>query len=363
MEAEIAADRAGCSRCPAGRTAGGAAACSAFRQRRRPHLHRHAWSVPSRSTYSTPIASPSSITTRSTRASARSSSRPAAQASWMYVLSVDLPAFVGQPCRHEPQLMQFASVYELHRLELGAPSASEARLDRAHALRASRCARARRAAARRARSAGRDRTRRTAHPRADEPLPRATSRSPSRARASATFVLIVVVPPTQRPPISADRAAGTAVDQREPDRPPEVVGCLRLPAREVSGGPVRAELEQQHAPALARRARPRRRRHPRRSRRRRRRSARSSDPQVRPVLRQPRGEGRVEVDLRPGARARRRRARRSRCRTPRSRAPAPAGTPAFPACSADLAVGHETRTRRAPPPAAPRPSAASSAST
>ena len=70
------------------------------------------WSAPAPSTYSTPRASPSSITTRSTRASARSSRRPAAQASWMYVLSVDLPAFVGQPCRHEPQLMQFASVYE-----------------------------------------------------------------------------------------------------------------------------------------------------------------------------------------------------------------------------------------------------------
>jgi hypothetical protein len=30
----------------------------------------------------------------------------------MYVLSVDLPAFVGQPWRQEPQLMQFASVYD-----------------------------------------------------------------------------------------------------------------------------------------------------------------------------------------------------------------------------------------------------------
>ena len=89
--------------------------------------------VPSRSTYSTPVASPSSITTRSTRASARSSSRPAAQASWMYVFSVDLPAFVGQPCRHEPQLMQFASVYDMHRLERRAERA-EGGLDRAHAL-------------------------------------------------------------------------------------------------------------------------------------------------------------------------------------------------------------------------------------
>ena len=31
----------------------------------------------------------------------------------MYVFWVDLPAFVGQPWRHEPQRMQFVSVYEV----------------------------------------------------------------------------------------------------------------------------------------------------------------------------------------------------------------------------------------------------------
>ena len=103
------------------------------------------------------------------------------------------------------------------------------------------------------------------------------------------------------PATSADRAAGAAVDQREPDRPPEVVRRLRLPAREVGGGPVRAELEQQHAAAALRELA----RHDA--------AARAGaddhdveplahrDPQVRPVLRQARGEGRVEVDLRPGA--------------------------------------------------------------
>ena len=110
MEAEVAADE---SRARAVRQAG------SQEELRRVDAPRgdddragvDALRVPSPSTYSTPFASPSSITTRSTGASARSSSRPAAHASWMYVFSVDLPAFVGQPCRHEPQLMQFASVY------------------------------------------------------------------------------------------------------------------------------------------------------------------------------------------------------------------------------------------------------------
>ena len=44
-------------------------------------------------------------------------------------------------------------------------------------------------------------------------------------------------------------AARAAVDQREADRPPEVVLRLRLPAREVGGGLVRPGLEQQHVPA------------------------------------------------------------------------------------------------------------------
>ena len=88
---------------------------------------------PASSTYSTPVASESSISTRSTVESARSSSTPCASASWMYVFIVDLPAFVAQPWRHEPQLMQFASVYAAHRLELQAER-TEAGLDRVHAL-------------------------------------------------------------------------------------------------------------------------------------------------------------------------------------------------------------------------------------
>ena len=39
------------------------------------------------------------------------------------MLSVDLPAFVGQPWRHEPQRMQFASVYD----RTGSSSAPSAR--------------------------------------------------------------------------------------------------------------------------------------------------------------------------------------------------------------------------------------------
>ena len=45
---------------------------------------------------------------RRVRAAARAARAPSA--SWMYVFIVDLPAFVGQPCRQEPQRMQFASV-------------------------------------------------------------------------------------------------------------------------------------------------------------------------------------------------------------------------------------------------------------
>ena len=131
--------------------------------------------------------------------------------------------------------------------------------------------------------------------------PRATWRSPSSCARSATFVLIVVVPPTQRPPSSGDRAAGAAVDQREADRPPEVVRRLRLPAREVGRRQVRAAPRAAARGGRGPRARRPRPRRPRRSRPRRRRSARSSDPQVRPVLRQPRGERGVEVDLRPRA--------------------------------------------------------------
>ena len=72
------------------------------------------WRSPAASTYSTPVASGppsrSSISTRSTGASARRSSLPSAQAGWIQVVIVDLPALVGQPCRHEPHFMQLWSV-------------------------------------------------------------------------------------------------------------------------------------------------------------------------------------------------------------------------------------------------------------
>ena len=48
-----------------------------------------------------------------------------------------------------------------------------------------------------------------------------------------------------------DEPSGAAVDRREPERPPEVVVGLRLPAREVRGGAVGPGLEQKHlAPAV-----------------------------------------------------------------------------------------------------------------
>ena len=50
----------------------------------------------------------------------------------------------------------------------------------------------------------------------------------------------------------SDRTAGSAVDQREPDRPPEIVRRLRLPAREVGRGLVRPDLEQEDVPAAIR---------------------------------------------------------------------------------------------------------------
>ena len=86
---------------------------------------RTRWRSPSPSTYSTPVASPSSTSTRSTQAFARSSSASRASASAMYVFIVDLPAFVEQPCRHEPHFWQFGSVYACT-ASSGAPSSRKA---------------------------------------------------------------------------------------------------------------------------------------------------------------------------------------------------------------------------------------------
>ena len=95
--------------------------------------------------------------------SARSSSSPRAQASGMYVFIVDLPALVGQPCRHEPQRMQLPSVYAV----TGSSSCAErleARARRCGRSSASRSARARRAPARPGRSTGRGRRRANGSP-------------------------------------------------------------------------------------------------------------------------------------------------------------------------------------------------------
>jgi len=74
------------------------------------------------------------------------------------------------------------------------------------------------------------------------------AKSRSWAR-SATLVLIVVVPPTQRPAMIPDRASGAAVDQRLAEWPPDLVSGLGLPAGEVGGRAVRARLQQHDAAA------------------------------------------------------------------------------------------------------------------
>ena len=100
-----------------------------------------------------------------------------------------------------------------------------------------------------------------------------------------------------------DRAAGAAVDQREPDRPPEIVRRLRLPAREVGARSGAGR------PRAAARCRPRSASSPATtpppapepttttSKR----SLIRSIPRYDQSFAEPRGEGSVEVDLRPGA--------------------------------------------------------------
>jgi hypothetical protein len=53
------------------------------------------------------------MTTRVTAQFARSVRRPSAQAGWMERFAEFLPAFVGHPCRQEPQRMQLWSVYDM----------------------------------------------------------------------------------------------------------------------------------------------------------------------------------------------------------------------------------------------------------
>ena len=200
----------------------------------------------SASTYSTPVASPPSIRMRSTFAFARSSSSPAASASWMYVFIVDLPAFVGQPWRHEPQRHAVRVRVRAHGLELGAERA-EARLERVDAL---------------------PPVRALAHaePRLDPVVVRievgggerraVLFRQPGR-RLPLGDVPVVRAQRDLRVDRrrAADAAAGEERDEpclarrREPERPPHVVRRLRLPAREVGGRQVRAGLEQEHVAA------------------------------------------------------------------------------------------------------------------
>ena len=138
----------------------------------------------------------------------------------MHVFSVDLPAFVGQPWRHEPQRMQLPSVYECTGSS-SAPSARKPALDRVDARAASRL---------------RSRTpstlldpvvvrvevgdgERLARRRSSGRSPRATSRRRVSCARSATFVLIVVVPPTQRPARNATTSPlGSGA---KPERPAE----------------------------------------------------------------------------------------------------------------------------------------------
>ena len=86
-------------------------------------------------------------------------------------------------------------------------------------------------------------------PRADDPARLVPLRVVLRVRAQRDLRVDRRRATDAAPAEQRHRAAGAAVDQREPDRPPEVVRRLRLPAREVGGREVRAELEQEDVPA------------------------------------------------------------------------------------------------------------------
>ena len=198
---------------------------------------------------STPVARPSSTTTRSTGVSARTSSSPRAHVSAMYVFPVDLPAFVGQPCRHEPQCMQFPSVYEVTGSSSW-PSALNPRSSVSTHFCQS-CALA------------------DAEPLLDLRVVRleiGDGERPRAVRGQPGLGMPLGDVPLVRPQRDlrvdrrrpADTAAGeerddVAVRQRpEAERPPERVVRLRLPAVEVDRGQVRAGLEQEHVPAARR---------------------------------------------------------------------------------------------------------------
>ena len=261
---------------------------------------RTVWRSPAASTYSTPVAAPSSISTRST---------------------AEFGAELEQAAR--PRVVDVGVHRRLARVRRAALEARAA----AHAVRV---------------RVGGDGLELDAE-RAEAGLDRADALRPVAALAHAEHLLDPVVPgcevgggeglaavvrePARRMPLRdvalvgaqrdlrvdrgrpADAAAGeqrehlAAGKRREPQRPPHVVRRLRLPAHEVRRREVRARPRAGGRRGRAARARPRPRRRPRRSPRRRRRTRPSCDPQVGPVLVQARRERRVEVDLGPRARA------------------------------------------------------------
>ena len=310
------------------------------------------------SAYSTPVARPPSISTRSTAAFARRSSSPRAQASAMYVFIVDLPAFVGQPCRHEPQCMQLPSVYEC----TGSSSWPSAWNPRSTCARTAPVARARAPehAARPGRSTARDRRARTARrPRwsgRSSACHLATSRSWAR---SATFVLIVVVPPTQRPARNATTSpSGSGA---EAERPEEVVVAFASQRVKSAAVQVRAGLEQEDVAAALRELA----RDDAAAR------AGADDDDVESVLHaiprhdqslRSRGASGELKSISAHAPGPPRRARRSRCSTPRSRA---RGRRRTPACTAARASASRSapaaRARRSTRARARAPAAACAA--
>ena len=170
----------------------------------------------------------------------------------------------------------------------------------------------------------------------------ATSRSCAR---NATFVLIVVVPPTQRPARKVTSSPFGSGAKRSGQKR----SCAAFASKRVKSGARRCGPHSRSStsrprcassPAIdaAARARP---------------DdddvvgGRSCDPEPRPVLREARRERRVEVDLRPRARRRPCPARRSPSSTPRSRARGRSRTPAS-------APARPAPRRPAPPPARAR---------
>ena len=248
------------------------------------------------------------------------------------MFGVDLPELVGQPCRQEPHCRSSRRC-----------TSSPARASRRRASKPRLAVCTQRLRSQSVRTphaqvaldavvvAGRGRRREIGSPRSlRRPLAACHLSSSRRRRAQRHLGVDRGAAANAAPADQDDRPeARIARREREPERPPEVVGGPGLPAHELLGRVVPAGLEQQHRASASPPARRRRRRRPRPSRRPRPRSARSSpDPHVRPVLRDPHRQRRVEVDLLIRARARSPRARRSRCRTPRPRARGPAGTPA-----------------------------------